>query len=342
MKQKQIVFTGINKAELLDVTCTEPGKNEVVVKTMSSTISCGTERSNIAGDVNTNIYEEPKDEKPVFPRMSGYSSAGIVTKIGENVKSVTVGDRVAVYWGHHKQYNVVNENNVVKIAYDNVSFSEASMSFISTFSLAAIRKTRLETGESCIVFGQGILGQFSVVLARAAGAVPVIAVDPVKERRERAIELGADYALDPTEEDFIRKVMDITGGGANVAIEVTGLGKGLEQALDCMARFGRVSLLGCTRDRNFTIDYYRKVHGKGVTIVGAHTMARPEYESSSSMFTHRDDIKTVLKLIAMKRIDFKSMICETHSPSECEEVYTRLVSDRAFPPIVQFDWTKLD
>ena len=55
----------------------------------------------------------------------------------------------------------------------------------------------------------------------------------------------------------------MTGGVANVGIEVTGVGVGvgLDGILDCMARFGRVALLGCTRDKEFSIDYYRKVHG---------------------------------------------------------------------------------
>ncbi len=341
MKQKQIVFSSLNKAELLEVDCIKPKSNEVVVKNVCSTISCGTEKANITGDVNTSIFEPPSDKPPVFPRFSGYSSAGIVVEKGENVKSVEIGDRVVVYWGHHKQYNTVPEENVVKIEHENVSFEEAAISFISTFSLAAIRKTQLEVGEACLVMGMGTLGQLALVLARSAGAVPIIAVDPVKERREQALSLGADYALDPTEKDFVERVKSITGGGANVAIEVTGLGIGLEQALDCMARFGRVALLGCTRDRNFTIDYYRKVHGAGVTIVGAHTFARPEFESSRGMFTHRDDIKAVLKLLSGKRIDFKSMIAETHSPEECAEVYSRLVNEKAFPTVVQFDWTKL-
>ena len=70
-------------------------------------------------------------------------------------------------------------------------------------------------------------------------------------------------------------------------------------------------------------------------------MARPEYDSYPGYFTHRDDIKTQLKLIALKRVNIKAMIDETHSPAECGEVYSRLISDKSFPTFVQFDWRKI-
>ena len=130
------------------------------------------------------------------------------------------------------------------------------------------------------------------------------------------------------------------GGGAKVGIEVTGIGAGLDGILDCMARFGRVALLGCTRNKDFTIDYYRKVHGPGITLVGAHTQARPQYESSNGWWTQRDDIATTLKLTEMGRIKLSDMIDEIHSPVEAPEVYTRLANEKSFP-MVQFDWRKL-
>lgn len=340
MKSPQIVFTNVNTAELLDTEVRDVSENEVKVKTVISTISSGTERANITGDPNVSILSK-ENQKSKFPRYSGYSSAGIVVKTGKKVTSVKIGDRVAMYWSSHKLYNILPENNVVKIGYDDISFEEAAVCHIGNFPMAAIRKTRLEIGESAMIMGLGTLGLLAAAYARAAGAVPVIAVDPVESRRNKALKFGADYALDPMQEGFSEKVKELSGGGINAAIEVTGLGIGLEECLDCMTKFGRVALLGCTRDKNFTIDYYRKVHGPGISLIGAHTMARPKNDSSSGCFTHRDDIKTQLKLIAMKRVNIKAMIDETHSPAECAEVYSRLIEEKAFPTVVQFDWRKI-
>lgn len=335
---KQIVFTEKNVAKLLDFNFEELAPNDVMVKTAVSTISCGTERANITGDENVSINP---DAKTAFPRTSGYNSSGIVVKKGSAVKSVNIGDRVVVFWGKHRDYNIVCENQVVKIKDDSISFETGAMSFISSFPMAAIRKTRLEMGESAIVMGLGILGMIAVKLLRAAGAVPIIAADPNPVRRKIALENGADYAFDPLRENFAEDVKNVTDGGVNAAIEVTGVGAGFNEALDCMAKFGRVALLGCTRNSDFTVDYYKKIHAPGITVIGAHTLARPDFESHPGWFTHHDDIKAVMKLCSGGRLKLENLIEETHSPLECGEVYKRLVYDKNFPIVVQFDWRRL-
>lgn len=338
---KQIVFTEVNTAKLLDMgelDLDSINDGQVVVKTEISSISNGTEKANITGSNMISICERTPT---AFPRYLGYSSSGVVVKVGKGVTSVKEGDSVVVFDGYHKNYNVMPERKVVKVPSDQISFNECAISYISTFPLGAVRKTEVELGESAMVMGLGILGQCAVKYFKIAGAVPVIAVDPIKERREQALKSGADYVFDPTEPDFAKKVIEITKGGVNACVEVTGLGIGLNQALDCMAKYGRVALLGCTRDKNFTVDYYRKVHGPGIKLIGAHTAARPIYESSHAYFTTADDIRSALKLIQYGRLELKDLLKEVHSPKECEKVYLRLATDKNFPLCVQFDWNKL-
>lgn len=333
---KKIVFTQPCKAELLPARWEETvPEGKVMVRTAVSTISPGTERAVLTDSPNCGGYEYH-----VFPRQSGYSSAGTVTAVGKGVASVKIGDRVIVYWGTHSAHNVVAEKQVVPIP-DGVSFEEAAVVFISTFSIAAIRKCRLEIGESALVMGCGLLGQFAVKLLRAAGATPIIAADLVPARREEALRSGADWAFDPAEKGFAEKVKGVTGGGANVVIEVTGVGEGLAEALDCTARFGRVALLGCTRSSEFTIDYYHKIHSPGITLIGAHTNARPDADSSAGWFTQRDDILAVLRLLTSKRISFRELLpSEPYSPEQCAEAYEHIMHDRSFPTLAQFDWRK--
>ncbi len=338
-KIKQIVFTKPYTAEYLcvdEVDFNQIDDNAVVVKTAVSTISAGTERANFIGDATVSVASAYTP----FPRTVGYSSAGEVVAVGKAVSKVKVGDRAVVFWGKHKNYNIVPESNIVKIESEILSYEESAFSLIATFPLSAIRKTRLEIGESCMVMGLGILGQLAVMLARAGGAYPVIACDPMASRREEALKNGADYAFDPLETGFADKVKALTGGGVKTAIEVTGVGAGLDETLDCMAKLGRVALLGCTRNSDFTIDYYRKVHGPGISLIGAHTLARPSVESYPDHFTHEDDIKTVLNLCAGGRLPLKNLIKETHTPKDCQAVFTRLAEDKKFPVGVQFDWSK--
>lgn len=335
---KRIVFTKPNTAELLDYEVTDPKEKEVQVALEISTISSGTERANIMGST-TVAWNRPEAEKAIFPRYNGYSSAGVITKVGSAVEGLAVGDRVAISWSTHTQLLNIKGRFVHKLE-DAVSFSDAALAHIATFPLAAIRKCRLELGESAVVMGMGVLGMIAVKLLKAGGAAPIVAVDPDAAKREKALQLGADYAFDPYEPDFAQKVKAATDGGANVGIEVTGVGAGLNGILDCMARFGRVALLGCTRNSDFFIDYYRKVHGPGITLIGAHTHARPGRESSGGWWTEWDDVEAVLKLTKLGRLKLSELVEEVHSPEEATEVYTRLCTEKTFP-LVQFDWSKL-
>lgn len=339
-KVKQIVFTGINKAELLDVSCREPGPDEVIVKMAFTTISQGTERANITGNLDVHAFMPRASETPVFPRYGGYSNSGVVFKVGDNVKEFKPGDLVAGWWGLHKSYCEFPAENIIKID-ESIPLDIASIAHIACFPMGAIRKTHLEAGESAIVMGLGILGMLAVKELRVAGAVPVIAVDPIKSRRIQALENGADYALDPNDPDFVSKAKSITGKGAAIAIEVTGNGQALDQVLDVMAPKGRVALLGCTRNKDFTIDYYRKVHGPGVSLIGAHTAARPKIDSYPGFWTVRDEIAGILRLEKYGRLDLGKIISEVHSPEEAPQVYRRMLSEKEFPVGIQFDWSQL-
>ena len=338
MDTKQIVFTAPGKAELWDVTYLPPKADEVTVELEYSAISAGTEKANLLG-IRNSIYMD-EDAEVKFPITVGYTAAGHVIAVGENVKKLQVGDRVGVYWGKHQKRITLPAKQVYKLP-EGVSTKEASMALIATFPLAAIRKTGLEIGESALVMGLGILGIFAVQELKAAGAYPVIAADPIKERREFALKMGADFALDPTEEGFSDTVLALSDGGVNVCIEVTGVGQGLVQALDCMQKMGRVALLGCTRSSKFEIDYYGKVHGPGISLIGAHTLARPTHNSSTNLFTEKDDLKTLFGLIRGGRLNFKDMVSEIHSPAKAPEVFARLASEKSFPIGVLFDWGKI-
>ena len=113
MKTRQIVFTKPYTAELLEVECPAPQKDELCVRIEYSAISSGTERANYVGDRNRTTAAE--DAEATFPRTVGYSAAGVITELGEGITDLCVGDRVIVYWGSHQRNITVKRTNVVKI-----------------------------------------------------------------------------------------------------------------------------------------------------------------------------------------------------------------------------------
>lgn len=349
MMNPNIVFTSAGVAELIDRPMPDPKSGEVLVRVVRSCISSGTERANLIGVPDGGVGIFGTATTTTWPRQCGYSTSGVVEKLGEGVTGLKVGDRVAMSWTLHSAHVCVPAGNAYRIP-DGVSFEQAALTHISTFPMAAVRKCRLEIGEGAIVMGQGILGQLAVLILKAAGATPVIAADPVAEKRTRALALGADFALDPTAVDFAaqakslcpseyRKIFGrVEVSGPKVGIEVTGVGAALNGVLDVIAPFGRIALLGCTRDSDFTVDYYHKVHGRGVTLVGAHTACRNSDESAPGWWTQRDDALAFLRLLALGRISLAGFVDEVHKISACGDVYARLARGGAFP-VVQFDWT---
>jgi 2-desacetyl-2-hydroxyethyl bacteriochlorophyllide A dehydrogenase len=332
MKRKQIIFTAPRTAELLETDVPVLSDKGVLVKTEYTVVSGGTERANILGLPNV-----PQG----LPKQLGYCGIGYVLEIGKNVKTVGVGDRVLVYHGVHSNLNVREENEITKVENVGIPSLEAAFTVIASMGLGGVRKLELELGESAMVMGLGLLGMFSVQFLRASGANPLIAADLNPERRKMALELGADYAFDPSEPDFVEKVKAVTKGkGVNATVEVTGVSKAMNQALDCASWMGRISLLGCTRVSDCNVDYYSQVHRPGIKLIGAHNFVRPKYESYPHHWTHHDDCRAILDMIERGRIKVAPMIGRVVSPENCPEIFTQLCDDPNFPLGTVFDWTK--
>ncbi len=320
---KQIVFEN-GKASLWEAERRVPQAGEVGVHVAYTAVSAGTERDALRAG---------------YLCKTGYSGSGIIEAVGEGVTGLAVGDRVLVHGGCHLSHAVVGADHVVKLP-DNVALDIAALPIIAGFSLAGVRKTRIEVGESCLIVGLGLLGLFAVQFARLSGAMPVIVADFDAERREMALQMGADVALDPSQKDYAERVRELTHGGANCVIESTGQGKALNQALTVTARFGRVSLLGCLRTP-VEVDFYNAVHRPGIELIGAHSGARPTLQSQPHNWTEYDDWCVILNYLAAGRLNFDCMISEKHSPLEAPEVYRRLCEEMDFPIGVLFDWSLL-
>ncbi len=341
---KRILLTAKNTAQLLDEEISAPQSGQVKIKMLYSAVSAGTEKALLTGLVHES-FALRAGKTPVegggFPVMAGgYSGSAEVVEVGEGVTDYKAGDVVMVHGAGHRQYATVDTKELVKIP-DGVCTKQAATTIISGFSLAAVRKAKIALGESCMVVGLGILGLHSIIWAKQAGALPIIAVDFSEERRNLALQLGADYAINPADGDYKEKVLELTNGrGADTVIEVTGNGDALNQALKATARFGRVVLLGCTR-LDSTINFYFDVHCPGIQLIGAHSGARPRFESHDGMFTEMDDCRVIIDYLKHGRVSFEKLISEIHSPVDAPEVYTRLAFDKDFPIGVLFDWNAL-
>lgn len=337
--RKNIVFTAKEKAELLEEKMDiELTGDQVLLKLIYDIISTGTELANYRALPNTSIN---RDGCGGFPRVVGYSFTAEVVEVGPEVKELQIGDKVIVGWGGHRSMIVKRESELVKLP-PEADLVDAAFAHIASFPMLAVRKLRLELGESCMVAGLGLLGLFAVQFAKLSGAYPVLACDFSAERRALALELGANYALNPQDKDFIEQVRSLTEGkGPAATVEVTGVLAGLQQALEYTAVMGRIAELGCTRISDEPINIYKYIHGKGINLIGAHTKTRPALQSQPGMWTEKDDYKTFLKLLLAKKINVKPMTNWMVKPQDAQAVFQRLHTEKNPPLGVVIDWQQL-
>ncbi len=330
-----VVIESAGQAILKACDIASPKADEVLVANDYSVISAGTELAILVA--KPNAYTHYKG----FPAYPGYSAAGRVVAVGEHVEHLKIDDRVVVAWGGHRSHSIRKASDLLKIEDDTIDLLDAAFAHIASFPLLGVRKLRLELGESVMIAGMGILGAFAVQFASLAGAIPVIVSEPDPTRRALALKLGATAAFSPNEPDFVDKVKHATGGhGPKAVIEVTGSAKALQQALEYVAWEGRVSLLGCTRVSDVPIDFYKYVHKRGISLIGAHTFTRAKTESAPGRWTEHDDYRTFLKFVAAGKVQTRPLISEIVSPEDAADVYTRLATNETVPLGIVFDWKK--
>jgi len=123
-------------------------------------------------------------------------------------------------------------------------------------------------GSTVLVLGCGPIGCFAIGVARAAGASLVIASDLNPKRLELARAMGAQVTLNPTHDDVVARVRELTGGeGVDLVCEMSGHPSGHAQALAAARMGGRVNLLG-TPSRTTEVDFARDIIFKGLTLYG--------------------------------------------------------------------------
>jgi 2-desacetyl-2-hydroxyethyl bacteriochlorophyllide A dehydrogenase len=209
----------------------------------------------------------------------GNESAGVVAEVGDQVRGWQPGDRVLLaggrpcrscercvrgrfeaclafeimgfsYDGAWAQYVVVPAPTLTSVP-DAMPFPEAAIlaDAVSTPYAAVTARAQVRPGEAVGLWGIGGLGVHAVQVARMVGASPVIAVDPLASARERALALGADAALDPTSDDVVERVRELTGGlMLDAAFDLVGANVVLAQTVACLGRGGRAVMVGLSTD----------------------------------------------------------------------------------------------
>lgn len=316
MKCQRVVWP---RQGIVEIEPFEPPKvapDQVLVETECSLISPGTERAFLLGLSNA---------QGRYPSRPGYSNVGRVLEVGDGVQGLSRGDWVASSSGHTSHFSA-SPDRLIKIADPSVPPEEAVFFNLCAIALQGVRKASIELGESVLVLGQGLIGLLALQLAQLSGGLPTIAVELADNRLALAECIGADYTLNPEHDGFETELDNITAGkGAAVVIEATGHPEAIHTAFQLAGWCGRVVLLASTRGETKDVNFYRDVHKKGLTVLGAHNSVRPRQESAPNFWTNRDDCGLCLQLIAHRRIQVEPLISHRLKGIDAPEAYQLLM-----------------
>ncbi len=301
------------KEEKLD----EPLDTQVQVEIKASVVSPGTERAFILTLINTDHS---------YPRVLGYSAAGVVVKTGKNVTEFKPGDRVAGIMPHTNIHNA-EMGNLVHIP-DNVTFEQAAFIRIGVISMQAVRKARLELGEGTLILVLGLIGQMAMQIAKVNGASPIIGMDIVESKRQLAKELGCTYVFDSRQKGLEASLAKCGGGKMpQVVVESTGFAGPIEQAIMLAEKYGRVIILGSTRGST-EINFYRDVHKKGIQIIGAHISCNPAEVSYPGYWTFKDNGNCFMRLLSEGRLNVDKLVSQKENYLNYKEIYTNVLNSK--------------
>jgi len=297
-----------------DVPIPEPGPGEVLVKVAFCGI-CHSDLSLINGTFPA--------QRPVV--IQGHEASGTIAKLGSGVTGWSVGDRVVVaagrpcgecpncrrgevgsclqmrimafaYDGAWAEYTLALAAGLTRVP-DNVPLEQAAIlaDAVSTPYGAVVRTGKVGIGESVGVWGVGGVGTHIVQLARLVGAAPIIAIDINPAVRDRARELGADYAFDSRDPELRDRIGEITGGrNLDVAFDAVGKKVTFEQALDCVTVGGRLVSVGMSAE---------------CPTVGPTSMfGLTKKQVLGHLGYQNADIETLARLVSLGRLDLSRSI----------------------------------
>ena len=243
-------------------------------------------------------YRAGRSSMGKMPITLGHEVAGVVEKVGAQASDIKVGERVCLHYniscgeceyckagndqfcasvqmlGHHvdggyAEYIAVPARNAIHLP-EEIPFEEgATLMCASATALHALSKSRVKEGETVAVFGVGGLGMSAIQLAKAAGAVKVFAVDIQLDKLELAFEYGA-IPVNASRMDAVEEIRKLTKDrGVDVALEMIGLRKTMEQAIESVGYLGRAVMVGLNQ-QPIEINTYMQVLGKEAEIIGSN------------------------------------------------------------------------
>lgn len=247
MNAVAIFHTEPEKSELREIRLQAPNDEQVLIQSIASAISPGTESLIYRGHMPQGIPKDSViaslDAEFDYPFRYGYALAGTIIEHGAKVDPVWLGRKVFVFHAHQSKL-VVPIRDCLAIP-DYVSVDNALFLPNMESALNFVMDANPVFGSRVMVFGLGVVGLLTCMLLARLPLARLIAAEPLCQRRKRGMESGLSTIIDPLDESqwksLLNELFDGQGAdGVDIAFELSGNMDALNQAIEATGFSGTI------------------------------------------------------------------------------------------------------
>jgi 2-desacetyl-2-hydroxyethyl bacteriochlorophyllide A dehydrogenase len=330
ISMQQVVFHGPNRAALEDVELDqhEFGPSEIVIQSLASLISQGTEGAAYQG------LMMPGGTEQRYPQRPGYANVARVIEVGSEAP-FTVGDRVFTMSNHASHARIDTKTTFCVRIPEDLPAHAAVFTRLAMVSMSTLRTSTARLGDKAAVVGLGLVGNLAAQLCQIAG-MTTTGVDLIPWRCELARECGIANVLQSPSDDQLQPEHQLV-------IEATGSTGGAMTGIKLAQRHGELSLVGSQWGVGSQNTDFLRVLG---TIFERYIHIRSGWEwqlpilpttFGPSSLTH--NASAILEWLSSGKLVVEPMLSHRVSPADANEVYGAMVSNKDKYLGVVFEWS---
>lgn len=353
------------------------GRKNILVRVTHSCISVGTEMASVKMSglpLYQRALKQPENVKRVLEMMrdqgvkrtmdrvmgklsagsaTGYSAAGVVIELGDEVEGFAVGDRVACAGAgiaNHAEVIDVPVNLAVKIPED-LETGIASTVTLGAIAMQGVRRAQPTLGETFVVVGLGILGQITAQMLSANGC-RVIGIDLDPRRIQLALDNGMDIGINPALENYVERALKFTDGLGADAVIVTAATESNQVISDAMRacrKKGRVVLVGDVGLDLNRADFYKKELDFLISTSYGPGRYDPFYEEGGQDYpiayvrwTENRNMQAYIDLLAKGKVRLGNLYHTPYPIDKAGEAYDALKGGGDKPLLVLLEYPERD
>jgi 2-desacetyl-2-hydroxyethyl bacteriochlorophyllide A dehydrogenase len=324
MKRKALYLDAPKRISVKEEVLAEPGPDQVLVQTLISAISAGTEMLFYRGEVPKDI---PVDEtipslvkQLAYPLKYGYSAVGKVIEVGKDLSDDWKGQLVFAF-NPHESHFLMSVDELIRIP---SSLSQDDSVFLPNMETAVslLMDGGPLIGEQVVIFGQGVVGLLTTALLSQIPLTRLITLDRYPKRRERSIALGSHMSLDPASPEVQQMLYDSLCSasgyeGADLVYELSGNVQALDQAIAVAGFNGRVVIGSWYGKKQAELNLGGRFHRSQITMIASQVSTiAPRFRGR---WTKNRRLQVALQMI--ERIKPDSLISHRFPFEQAAEAY---------------------